>query len=1063
MKFWKAIILIFMFILIFSIDSEEKENTSKDTKSKNSEYVSVIQSGHTSKVTAIDSSFNDKYILSGDENGTLILWSSIGQEIRRIELKSEIKSIQFSQDNKSFLVAMRKGGFQIIEFDTFKEIANYNTNKNLSSARFSKTEKYVFVQYIWDGAEIFDINGNLIKTISGYVEIPENRGKEGKPYEMEGSAYGDFSEKDELFYYANLGEGLFVYDFNTKVDKEVMKLKLDEKRICIYFINSKILIGNSDGINVYDKSFKHIKSVKIQIEKILKASEKYSYIVLKDKKEIIRLYDFSTLTKIEDFEKDLINISSDSKYIFYFGKRSITKINRKSKKKFIFGNNSILVGIPFSESVVYDYSKSTLYNIFNDKYKNINFEIKNELELLYSSQNFDEFLFGNNASLTRITLLNKKWNYIHYIHGNETVCIKGGLITPVFFEDQLITTDGATVKFWNAKDGKKLKEFRLFSVKVDDPCDLPTIFDMTILPKRKLLLTGDRNGVIKFWNFDGETIKQNQTKSYDVLSVISNKDEKKFLYLSKSDKNCYIKISIVDVDSFNSIKEICTRDKPFIEGRSTNRGELKIIELAPNDQLFYYRGENTQIFDINGEELFYTEGGARAVKFLNNEQIFILYSNEGKIYNFKTKKLVATVLFTEHGKLIQTPDGRFDYDDPKAVKSIVYRKGDSNEIVGAEEVFQDFYTPGLMQSILTNTLPETTKILTDIIQKFPPPKVMIDKLVTEDTAKITIKACDMGGGLDEIFLYHNDVLFSLENSRGIQIQSDGNCKSKVFQVKLVSGSNEFKGVARNKGNIDGISEIIQIEFEPKKTIQPNLHIVLVGINEYRNPNLKLKFAVKDAKAIKDKLKTKGKKIYKETKVYEVYDKNATRDGIKKVFADAAKNSNPEDVVIVFLAGHGFSQDRKYYFIQQDNPANNENAVKEGISQDELTSMISSISALKKLVIIDTCQSGGDWLVSMRGVEDQTALGLLAKSTGVWVIAASQSQQYALESSKTGHGLLTSSILEGFDGKAKIEKFITVGGLLPWINKRVPDLAKQLYKREQFPYTFQRGQDFPIGE
>jgi uncharacterized caspase-like protein len=172
---------------------------------------------------------------------------------------------------------------------------------------------------------------------------------------------------------------------------------------------------------------------------------------------------------------------------------------------------------------------------------------------------------------------------------------------------------------------------------------------------------------------------------------------------------------------------------------------------------------------------------------------------------------------------------------------------------------------------------------------------------------------------------------------------------------------------------------------------------------------------------------------------------------------------PGDVVVVFFAGHGFSEDRRYYFIPQENPANNEAAIRQGISQEDLTVWISGLPALKKLVILDTCQSGGDWLVGIRGLDEQAALGSLARATGVWIIAASLEQQFAMEASSLGHGLLTASLLEGLDGKARVMQSTTVGGLLPYANQRVPQLARELHKREQFPYTASRGQDFPLGD
>jgi hypothetical protein len=412
---------------------------------------------------------------------------------------------------------------------------------------------------------------------------------------------------------------------------------------------------------------------------------------------------------------------------------------------------------------------------------------------------------------------------------------------------------------------------------------------------------------------------------------------------------------------------------------------------------------------------------------------------------------------------VAAPDGRFDVAPDGSARSILFRRPGSNDVVSVESVFDRLYTPGLLNAFVNGAPVKPLDFLHDTIQTGAP-VVTLELSQPDENGRIqaSVTACQPNAKLRDTYLYHNNALFSLETTRGIRVVSVGNCQTRIFPVMLIPGGNVLRGAAQNEKGIEGLSPQISATFVAQVR-RPTQHLILVGIDNYRNPRLQLRYAVKDAQAIRDKLRQKGGRLFDRTEVYELYDAAATRDGISALFKRAARNMRPGDVVVVFFAGHGFSEDRRYYFIPQENPANNEAAIRQGISQEDLTVWISGLPALKKLVILDTCQSGGDWLVGIRGLDEQAALGSLARATGVWIIAASLEQQFAMEASSLGHGLLTASLLEGLDGKARVMQSTTVGGLLPYANQRVPQLARELHKREQFPYTASRGQDFPLGD
>ena len=138
----------------------------------------------------------------------------------------------------------------------------------------------------------------------------------------------------------------------------------------------------------------------------------------------------------------------------------------------------------------------------------------------------------------------------------------------------------------------------------------------------------------------------------------------------------------------------------------------------------------------------------------------------------------------------------------------------------------------------------------------------------------------------------------------------------------------------------------------------------------------------------------------------------------------------------------------------------------GVSRKDLEDWCAKVPARKQLMLLDTCQSGG--LVdafAMRGVAEEKAIVQLARATGTVVIASTGAEAYARESKDIGHGIFTKVVLDGLgDGKADADKDgkITVKEIDTYINEAVPELSKKLTNTPQYPTSYSRGQDFPIG-
>ena len=160
-------------------------------------------------------------------------------------------------------------------------------------------------------------------------------------------------------------------------------------------------------------------------------------------------------------------------------------------------------------------------------------------------------------------------------------------------------------------------------------------------------------------------------------------------------------------------------------------------------------------------------------------------------------------------------------------------------------------------------------------------------------------------------------------------------------------------------------------------------------------------------------------------------------------------------------------DDKFYFIPTESLRlyDASSLEREAIEASMLQDKLKQIKALKQLIVMDACQSGGSVeLLATRGAGEEKAIAQLSRSAGIHVMASAGSEQFATEFSELGHGLFTYVLIKALrgeaDGAPKDGK-VTIYELKSYIDDQVPEMTRQLKGKPQYPYTFSRGQDFPV--
>ncbi|MEN8691858.1 MAG: caspase family protein, partial [Desulfobacterales bacterium] len=177
---------------------------------------------------------------------------------------------------------------------------------------------------------------------------------------------------------------------------------------------------------------------------------------------------------------------------------------------------------------------------------------------------------------------------------------------------------------------------------------------------------------------------------------------------------------------------------------------------------------------------------------------------------------------------------------------------------------------------------------------------------------------------------------------------------------------------------------------------------------------------------------------------------------------------PQDVFMLYLAGHVVTLVGRYYFLPHDFRYYNDEAVrKNAINQDHLQNWLADVPARKSLVLIDTCESGSfsQSMVAMRGMAEKTAIAKLTRATGRATIVASTDEQPAAEGYQ-GHGVFTYVLLQGLrhaDAEyGNRDGYTGLFELAAYVNDQVPTITMNAFNFEQIPQVHMVGTDFPIG-
>jgi WD40 repeat protein len=261
-----------------------------------------------------------------------------------------------------------------------------------------------------------------------------------------------------------------------------------------------------------------------------------------------------------------------------------------------------------------------------------------------------------------------------------------------------------------------------------------------------------------------------------------------------------------------------------------------------------------------------------------------------------------------------------------------------------------------------------------------------------------------------------------------------------LRVPLSHGANRIRISAVDDALGESAPEVLEV-FRGGDPPLRTLHVLAVGVSNYANPKLNLKYAAVDAWAVIEAFgKVHGG--HEAIRPLPLLDAEAKREDILTA-ARALENVREDDTVVVFLAGHGaVSESQEFYFVAHDTDVGK---LKEtGLAFEQIERLLERCPSRRKLLVMDACQSGvldpeGVWAPLPVGIAEtadpkrnvevasrifrvsssfdamRAQFADLDENSGALVLSAAAGSQFAFE--RDGNGLFTRALIDGIERMA----------------------------------------------
>ncbi len=1060
-------------------------NSANHVNAQTSRLETVIQKGHEAVVKAVAYTPDGKYLLTGSRDKSIKLWeTSSAREVKSYKGHiSTINDLAVSKDGKFFASSSADNTAKVWEIKTGKLLFTTPEDRDyMTDVTFSPDGKYLIAGGFDPFLKVWDYRTKkLIKKLA----VDPDRGM-GLGLNFVFSPDGKYLATGED------GKNLKIYHTNSWDTLYTIPLEKGWCGGCATFVafspdSKKIAkMANGGAIEVFDVKGK--RKIGVLLDEVKDARS----ITFDHKGEVLMVATENTIYQwamktgelILKFNLDVIGVndaaySPNSEEIIVGGNDNKASAWSARDGSFIKEYSGILQEVD-KGGINYD------PNNFRESHLAKYLELKSKILLSKDGKKLIRGKFGKLAKMWDI----KSGKTLTEFRGHKKAILCADLSDD---GKRLITGDGDGILIlWDVETGQKLKVF--------DKHETP-VLDVKFNHKNDQIVSVGWEGFALIWDLEsGELVSNLYFENRAAFSVAFSSNDL-YIIAGLLDK----KMEMWEIDSKQLVREfvghtgVVSEIKPHpvkqeiltigwdgsVRLWDVNTG-LMSKKFKSNRPLYtgtyaierneiLVAGANQEILILNAENLEFkkTLKGHQSdiVTVIVNESEGLLVSNSldgvTKIWDLeKGKEFFEHIHIGKNDWMVKSTQGYFNATDG-ARRAIHFVKG--LETYSVDQFFNDFYRPDLIPDLFsTKGVSSERRGILQQIDKFPPPsiKLALKEKLNSEQVEVFVKSVDEGGGLKELKLFHNGKRIAFKKPKPKTNKKGKKEWVSKITLPLVGGKNIFSLVGVSDGGTE--SQLIQKEyFSAQSDPASNCYIVAVGINDYKNDNLDLNYAKADASAFVATMKETQHQLFKNIKVTSLYDREATKENILTAIDQIIAEIGLNDVFIFYYAGHGSVVDNRFFFIPTETNRlfDIKNLEKSALETSVLQATFEKIKALKQVIIMDACHSGKSVeLLAQRGSVEEKAIAQLSRSAGIHVLASAGSDQYASEFKQLEHGVFTFALLKALKGEADgspKEGKITLFELKSYLDDQVPEMSMEYKGKPQYPYTFSKGNDFPL--
>lgn len=232
--------------------------------------------------------------------------------------------------------------------------------------------------------------------------------------------------------------------------------------------------------------------------------------------------------------------------------------------------------------------------------------------------------------------------------------------------------------------------------------------------------------------------------------------------------------------------------------------------------------------------------------------------------------------------------------------------------------------------------------------------------------------------------------------------------------------------------------------------RPRMLVLAVGVSDYLNDDYDLEFPATDAIDFSKAMTSQEGKFYHKVETKVLTDKQATRGEIQDAMDWLYDTVKPDDIAVLFIAGHGvFDPRNNFYFANYETDVNRLRST--ALAYTEIENAIKDMPC-KVLLFADTCHAGA--ARGFGGIRDPWT-DLVSGEIGAVLFASSTPREESQESREWGHGAFTYALLESLkERKTDVtgDGFISLTELELSVSEKVQTLTDD----QQHPTTQKPG-------